>query len=179
MTPSRNILTPRGTRAVTIGPETPFTRQLNALLSDGHGHGHFPSPSHALDFSAFPTFMTPGRAQFSDFMTDDFLSSDMPLPSSPPKTGLGLGFELYEDPSTSTTAGLWSGVGMFDSDAMMMEFEKRDAGVEAAHLKMNVGGVTVDFTSMIEEVVAGEQEEAEKERMSLGVAGTPEGPVVE
>jgi hypothetical protein len=62
---------------------------------------------------------------------------------------------------------------------MMMEFEKRDAGVEAAHLKMNVGGVTVDFTSMIEEVVAGEQEEAEKERMSLGVAGTPEGPVVE
>lgn len=188
ITPSRNILTPRGTRAATIAPETPFTRQLNALLSDGN----FPSDSQGIDFSSFPTFNTPGRTQFSEFMNDDFLSSDMPLPSSPPKSGaLGLGFELYEDPTTSTP-GLWSGVGMFDSDSMMAEFNKQssidmDDGTESsAMLKMHVGGVTVDFSAMIEEGVTNENREMQKqqstgspEAQSQGLAKTPEVPVAE
>lgn len=161
-TSSRNILTPRGTRAATVGPETPFTRQLNALLSDSNN-----APD--IDFSNFPTFTTPGHAQFSDFLTDDFLSSDMPLSSSPPK--LGAGFELYEDPSTATNGGLWSGVGSaFNSDTLMTEFDKVgsiDVGesVEASTmLKMNVGGVTMDFSAMIEDVASntnGEEEVSE------------------
>lgn len=185
ITPSRNILTPRGTRAATIAPETPFTRQLNALLSDGN----FPSPSQALDFSNFPTFNTPGR-QFPEFMNDDFLSSDMGMTSSPPKNGaLGLGFELYEDPITSTS-GLWSGVSMFGSDTMMHSFdndvkiEMNDVPESSALLKMNVGGITVDFAAMIEEVVSnnnGDQQEAEQspEDQSQGMGQTPEVPITE
>ncbi|KAH7068320.1 hypothetical protein BKA63DRAFT_521559 [Paraphoma chrysanthemicola] len=190
ITPSRNVLTPRGTRAATIAPETPFTRQLNALLSDCN----YSSPSQVIDFSAFPTFNTPGRAQFSEFMNDDFLSSDMPMPSSPPKSGaLGLGFEMYEDPETAT-AGLWGGVSMFGSDAMMADYEDvkpsqgdLNEGVEKTTLlKMNVGGITVDFAAMIEEVVSHNHGDADEqdngvspEADSQGLGRTPEVPAAE
>ncbi|KAJ4376296.1 hypothetical protein N0V83_001579 [Neocucurbitaria cava] len=196
-TPSRNILTPRSNRAAAIAPETPFTRQLNALLSDCP----ISSPSQAIDFSAFSAFNTPARngAAFSDFLHDDFLSSDMPMPSSPPKGGpLGLGFDLYEDPNTSTM-GLWAGGSMFGSDALMSEIEtgsKRssiefDDGPDAATLlKMNVGGVTVDFAAMIEEVVsAAANQDADMdvkiappkspEAQSQGLGTTPDEPVAE
>ncbi|KAF2845573.1 hypothetical protein T440DRAFT_434307 [Plenodomus tracheiphilus IPT5] len=198
-TPSRNIFTPRGTRAATIAPETPFTRQLNALLSDHP----ISSPSNAIDFSNFPTFNTPGRpgAQFSDFLHDDFLSSDMPMPSSPPKGGpLGLGFDLYEDPETATN-GIWGGAGMFGNEDLManmgngsdhasrhssMEFN--DGPDAATLLKMNVGGITVDFAAMIEEVVGAQQDGDDDadakpalspEASSRGLGLTPEGPAAE
>lgn len=197
-TPSRNIFTPRGTRAATIAPETPFTRQLNALLSDHP----ISSPSHGIDFSNFPTFNTPGRpgAQFSDFLHDDFLSSDMPMPSSPPKGGpLNLGFDLYEDPETASN-GLWGSTGMFGNDNLMDSMGSGEAqgsrhasmdfttdGPDAtALLKMNVGGITVDFAAMIEDVVSAPREEDEdaKATMSLEdrsrrVGLTPEGPANE
>lgn len=205
MTPSRNIFTPRGTRAATIAPETPFTRQLNALLSDHP----ISSPSQAIDFSNFPTFNTPGRpgAQFSDFLHDDFLSSDIAMASSPPKGGpLGLTFDLYEDPETATN-GLWSGASMFDSEDLMantgtnggqtsrhpsMDFS--DAPDAAALLKMNVGGITVDFAAMIEQVVGAQRdqdgngyEDAETKATlsprtsgsSRGLGTTPKGPAAE
>lgn len=199
-TPSRNIFTPRGTRAATIAPETPFTRQLNALLSDCP----ISSPSHDIDFSSFPTFDTPGRAggQFSEFLNDDFLSSDMPLPSSPPKGGpLGLGFDLYEDPETATV-GLWSGASMFGGENLAglgnsskrtsMDFN--DGPDAAALLKMNVGGITVDFAAMIEEVVSAQRDAdmnedtkpvaissvaTSPEALSQGMGKTPEAPAVE
>ncbi|KAF1945870.1 hypothetical protein EJ02DRAFT_431112 [Clathrospora elynae] len=168
-TPSRNILTPRGNRAATVTLDTPFTRQLNALLSERP----ISSSSEAIDFSAFPTFTTPGRnrAQFSDFLPDDFLSSDVPMTSSPPKGGsLGLGFDLYEDPNTSTI-GLWSGASIFGSDTMMLDLENdskrasmdlNDGQDAAALLKMNVGGMTVDFAAMIEEVVNAANKDTEE-----------------
>ncbi|KAI8943310.1 hypothetical protein NX059_001330 [Plenodomus lindquistii] len=197
MTPSRNIFTPRGTRAATIAPETPFTRQLNALLSDHP----ISSPSHAIDFSNFPTFNTPGRpgGQFSDFLHDDFLSSDMPMPSSPPKGGpLSLGFDLYEDPATATN-GLWGGANMFSNEELMVTMENgranssrhgsmdfNDGHEAAALLKMNVGGITVDFAAMIDEVVSAQRDGEDEakptmspEASSLVMGGTPEGPVAE
>lgn len=194
MTPSRTMLTPRGTRAATIAPETPFTRQLNALLSDCP----ISSPSQAIDFSSFPSFNTPGRgsAPFSDFLHDDFLSSDMPMPSSPPKGGaLGLSFDLYEDPNTATV-GLWSGASIFGSDAIMADVESgsKRASVDFNNgpdaptlLKMNVGGITVDFAAMIEEVVAANQdpnvdvepEHKSPEAQSQGLGKTPEAPISE
>ncbi|KAF1849291.1 uncharacterized protein K460DRAFT_394150 [Cucurbitaria berberidis CBS 394.84] len=195
LTPSRSILTPRGTRAATIAPETPFTRQLNALLSDCP----ISSPSQAIDFSTFSAFNTPGRhgAQFTDFMHDDFLSSDMPMPSSPPKGGaLGLGFDLYEDPNTSTV-GLWSGANIFGSDTLLHDMESGskhadmefDDGPDAtALLKMNVGGVTVDFAAMIEEVVSAANQGADMdvqpapkspEAQSSEVGKTPDEPAAE
>lgn len=201
-TPSRNALTPRGNRAATVAPDTPFTRQLNALLSDHP----ISSPSQAFDFSSFPTFTTPGRsgADFSELLPDDFLSSDMPASSSPSKTGsLGLGFDLYEDPNTST-AGMWNGENIFDNESMMLTIENdsKRASIDgnggpdaAALLKMNVGGMTVDFAAMIEEVVgaankftAGEESESASpeedvkpapkspEAESQVIAKTPEGP---
>lgn len=166
MTPSRSIFTPRTMRTATNAPETPFTRQLNAMLSDAMNS----SPSQGIDFSAFPTFGTPGRAsgaQFSDFINDDFLSSDMPLSSSPAKNGtLGLGFDLYEDPNTSSV-GMWNDVNIFGNDTIMLDVNndvKGDSdmtdGIGAtAMLKMTVGGITLDFASMIEEVVAANNNE--------------------
>lgn len=159
MTPSRCIFTPRTMRPATAAPETPFTRQLNQMLSDAANS----SPSQAIDFSAFPVFGTPGRpgAQFSDIFNDDFLSSDMPASSSPAKGGMfGLGFDLYEDPNTSSM-GMWNDPNMFSSDAIMLDVENdakggsdlTDGTGATAMLKMTVGGITVDFASMIEEVV--------------------------
>jgi hypothetical protein len=188
ITPSRNILTPRGGRAATIAPDTPFTRQLNAILSDPN----YSSPSQVLDFSNFPTFNTPGRTQFGDFMNDDFLSSDMGLTSSPPKNGaMGMGFELYEDPTTATT-GLWAGASMFDNDTLMgnydndVKMDMNDVPETATLLKMNVGGITVDFAAMIEEVVANNNGDAQEQEashspdsQSQGVGQTPEVPGTE
>ncbi|KAF2015033.1 hypothetical protein BU24DRAFT_423948 [Aaosphaeria arxii CBS 175.79] len=154
MTPTRNIMTPnRNARAATIAPETPFTRQLNALLSDC-----ITSPSQAIDFSAFPPLsLTPrSSAQFTDFMPDDFLSSDMPVPSSPPG---GLGFSLYEDPATSTV-GLWSGASVFGgSDPLGMDQDLKPtvSAVDSqgsSPLKTTTTEISVDFASMIEGVVA-------------------------
>ncbi|KAF2628548.1 hypothetical protein BU25DRAFT_410111 [Macroventuria anomochaeta] len=165
MTPSRSIFTPRTMRPATAAPETPFTRQLNAMLSDAMNS----SPSQAIDFSAFPVFGTPGRtsgAQFSDLFNDHFLSSDMPASSSPVKDGIvGLGFDLYEDPNTSSV-GLWNDPNMFNSDAIMLDIDNdikggsdmTDGTGATAMLKMTVGGITVDFASMIEEVVGNNDE---------------------
>ncbi|ORY09950.1 hypothetical protein BCR34DRAFT_567529 [Clohesyomyces aquaticus] len=159
-TPTRLLVTPnRGTRAATVAPLTPFTAQLNALLSDGLQG----SPSHTFDFSAFPSFNTPGRSsvsgiQFCDFAPDDFLSSDMPIPSSPPG---GLGFSLYEDPATSTV-GLWSGASIFEgSDAVAfeehefrgMDMETQDSHDGGADAGKHGHDIPVDFAAMIEGVV--------------------------
>jgi len=166
-TPSRNILnTPnRSGRAATVAPETPFTRQLNALLSDCLPG----SPSHAIDFSVFPAFNTPGRAtsgtQFGDFMNDDFLSSDLQIPSSPPQ---GLGFSLYEDPATSTV-GLWSGASIFNSDPIRMEDEDGNVygGLTSIghggenETRLKIDGLSVDFAAIIEQVVATANQEAD------------------
>lgn len=167
-TPSRNIFTPRTMRSAIVAPETPFTRQLNAMLSDAM-HS---SPSHHMDFSAFPVFGTPGRAtgaQFSEFLNEDFLSSDMPASSSPAKASLlGLGFDLYEDPNTSTV-GMWTDANMFGNDTIMLDVDNDTKGGSdmmdgtgaTAMLKMSVGGITVDFASMIEEVVGNNEDIAE------------------
>lgn len=158
-TPSRICKTPRSGRAATIAPETPFTRQLNALLSDC-----MPGSPSRIDFSAFPTFNTPGRdhssAQFSYSLPDDFLSSDLPMPSSPPP---GLNFSVFEDPSTST-AGLWSGASIFEgSDTLLPDGpltdgptgendeDEKKGDSEGRFLKISAIGV--DFAAMIEGVV--------------------------
>lgn len=155
-TPSRSSRTPRGNgRAATIAPETPFTRQLNDLLSDSMLPG---SPSQNFDLSAFATF-TPGRngvLHFGDFLQNESLSSDLPVPSSsPPKS---FDFSVFEDPNTSTV-GLWSGASIFDvndvtmSDAPTNE-QQRDAQDGAATPKiLTINGISLDFSSMIEEVV--------------------------
>lgn len=170
-TPSRSLLTPsRGGRATTIAPETPFTRQLNALLAEP-----LSSPSQAIDFSAFPTLiLTPGRSgtQFTDFNTDDFLSSDLPMPSSPPG---GLGFSLYEDPATSTI-GLWSGASIFEgSDAMTMEEHQQQSTQQQEGSNLKTAEISVDFAAMIEGVVgSGDEKSQSPELKDVAKPATPE-----
>lgn len=157
LTPSISSRTPRGNgRAMPLAPETPFTRQLNDLLSDGMFPG---SPSQHFDFSSFPTFNTPGRnsvLQFGDLLQNDSLSSDLPIPSSsPPRT---FDFSVFEDPNTSTV-GLWSGASIFDiNDAIMSDApadgQQRATQEETVTPKiLTVNGISLDFSAMIEEVV--------------------------
>ncbi|PSN65817.1 hypothetical protein BS50DRAFT_574325 [Corynespora cassiicola Philippines] len=168
ITPSRIVKTPRtGVRAGTMAPETPFTRQMNALFSDCIAS----SPSRAVDFPNFPTFVSPGRngssgSQFYDYNTEDFLSSDMPAPSSPP---VRLDFSVFEDPNTSTV-GLWSGASIFGgSDAVMADVDDdaqgRRVSIDGAVLEMN--GISADLAAMIEKVVGAATNDAIDEEQVL------------
>lgn len=84
---------------------TPFTAHLNQLLSDTNNG----SPGHnSFDFPSLPSLHnTPGRSHtmdfdFSQFDSQDFLSTDVPVPSSPPAW-----FGVYEDPIEAGSASLW------------------------------------------------------------------------
>ena len=152
MTPSRMMRTPRASgNATTVAPETPFTRQLNALLSEGMPS----SPSQTIDFSLFPTFNTPGRNHSGagfEFLGGEF-SSDFPCPSSPPTA---LGFSVFEDHSAST-GGLWSDGGIFDGSDMMVgpveegsEVDQQNDDADLNTLKIH--GISTDFEVLIAQV---------------------------
>jgi len=93
ITPKRNTST---SAAQPLGEVTPFTAHLNQLFSDANG-----SPSASFDFPSLPSLHnTPGRVadsyDFSHFDSQDFFSTDIPMPSSPP-----VWFGVYEDPIES------------------------------------------------------------------------------
>jgi hypothetical protein len=116
---------------------------------------------------------------------------------------MSLGFDLYEDPNTST-AGMWNGENIFDNEVMLlgMDDNSKRSGMDTGNgpdavtlLKMNVGGMTVDFAAMIEEVVGTATKDTDghenqgrfledsvrsahksPEAESEGVGGTPEEP---
>ncbi|KAF2451818.1 hypothetical protein P171DRAFT_376264 [Karstenula rhodostoma CBS 690.94] len=176
-TPSKSSRTPRGNgRIATIAPETPFTRQLNDLLSDSMLSG---SPSQNFDLSTFTTF-TPGRngvLHFGDFLQNDSMSSDLPvLSSSPPKN---FDFSVFEDPNTSTV-GLWSGASIFDVNDVTMsdapsDGQQSDAQDGAATPKiLTINGISLDFSSMIEEVVGNVNSEEQNSRAAVPVGSQPE-----
>jgi hypothetical protein len=111
------------------------------------------------------------------------------MTSSPPKSGsLGLGFDLYEDPNTST-AGLWNADNVFGNETIMLDIENsskhgsmdtHDGPDATALLKMNVGGMTVDFAAMIEEVVSAASKDAvDNEETSSAQKPTPKSPETE
>jgi hypothetical protein len=160
-TPSRVNKTPRtAKRAATAEPETPFTRQLNALLSDVMAS----SPSQAIDFSAFPTFNTPGRAMdtnghFGDFLSNDYLSSDLPIPSSP---NGGINFGIFED--NTHTVGLWSGASIFET-----------TGTNTGdHHGAEHSGMSMDFNALLEGMVgdANHGDDAHAQTVSKAVTAT-------
>lgn len=93
ITPHRNTST---AAAQPLGEVTPFTAHLNQLFSDANG-----SPSANFDFPSLPSLHnTPGRIadsyDFSHFDSQDYLGTDVPMPSSPP-----VWFGVYEDPIES------------------------------------------------------------------------------
>ena len=85
---------------------SPFTTHLNYLLSDANNG----SPgSQNFDFPSLPSlYNTPARQartmdfDFSQFDSQDRLSTDVPMPSSPPAW-----FGVYEDPVEQGNGSLW------------------------------------------------------------------------
>ena len=87
---------------------TPFTAHLNQLLSDANQGS--PESSQNFDFPSLPSLHnTPGRHgrsmdfDFSQFDSQDLLSTDVPMPSSPPAW-----FGVYEDPVEHGQSSVWA-----------------------------------------------------------------------
>lgn len=104
-TPSR---TPRSSRRSPRDNaifESPFTAQLNQLMSDNPIN----SPSQHLDFSNLPDLPSFGNGSYNLQQYDeDFFSTDVPMPSSPPRMS-------YPFPNTSAGVTIdWDNFG-FDS----------------------------------------------------------------
>jgi hypothetical protein len=97
--------------------ESPFTATLNKLISEANNNHHAnQSPSRNLDLGiefSLPDLGHSTTGMHSDAMTfqlpgfdpnHDFFSTDVPMPSSPPKM-----FNLYEDPIVSMMdSTMWS-----------------------------------------------------------------------
>ncbi|KAI9875163.1 MAG: hypothetical protein M1830_008811 [Pleopsidium flavum] len=161
------------TRTV-MGEMTPFTAQLNQLLSEASAS---PSATAAFDFPSLPSLdgNTPrsGRSHdqefdFSHFDPQDLLSTDVPMPSSPPAF-----FALYEDP-VEPGSGLWSDYHLSTSPAQqqtenndaldVVEVDGHDGDGDNGDGKERGGSgkdgkmsktraITVDFSALIDEVV--------------------------
>lgn len=74
---------------------SPFTASLNRIMSAGNDHAQAnSSPSRhgmGIDFENLPDL--PLQNHNNNFSLEDFFSTDVPMPSSPPRA-----FRLYEDP---------------------------------------------------------------------------------
>ncbi|KAI9816782.1 MAG: hypothetical protein M1827_001427 [Pycnora praestabilis] len=142
-----------------VAEMTPFTAQLNQLLSEAHG-----SPLRLEGYDFLPTSNGRRSTGFDlpYFDPEDLLSTDIPMPSSPPAF-----FSLYEDP-VLPSSGFWSDYVMPESpkeplsdrdvercaDAEVASIRKRK--VEGSEISIDVqgrGSHTVDFTALIDEVV--------------------------
>ncbi|KAL9029189.1 MAG: hypothetical protein Q9196_002540 [Gyalolechia fulgens] len=85
---------------------SPFTTQLNSILSDANAAS---TSGSTFDFPSLPSLTnTPNRTRhdfdFSQFDAEDLLSTDVPMASSPPVEGW---FGVYEDP-IERDENLWS-----------------------------------------------------------------------
>ena len=85
--------------AQPLGEITPFTAQLNQFFSEANG-----SPSGNFDFPSLPSIHnSPERVtagyNFAPFDSQDFFSTDVPMPSSPPWFG------VYEDRIDQDSSG--------------------------------------------------------------------------
>ncbi|KAJ5050692.1 uncharacterized protein L3040_002567 [Drepanopeziza brunnea f. sp. 'multigermtubi'] len=81
--------------------ESPFTQTLNQLMAEANNQ-ESPSRPHTdleLDFDSLPDLGQQHNVDL-DFNLEDFYSTDVPMPSSPPA-----GFGLYEDPAMREQLG--------------------------------------------------------------------------
>lgn len=89
-----------------LGEITPFTAHLNQLFSEANDAT--PSRSSMFDFPSLPSLHNTPKGStchefdFSNFDPQELLSTDVPMPSSPPAW-----FGVYEDP-IEQECGLWS-----------------------------------------------------------------------
>ncbi|KAL8803767.1 MAG: hypothetical protein Q9182_002977 [Xanthomendoza sp. 2 TL-2023] len=115
----RPQVTPKRSRpgaSQPLGELSPFTTQINQILSDAAAVS---PPSSNFEFPTLPSLNnTPGRIlrqdfDFSMFDSQDLLSTDVPMASSPPLDGL---FGVYEDP-TEREGNFWSDYAFPDSSS--------------------------------------------------------------
>ncbi|KAK5016616.1 hypothetical protein LTR39_001989 [Cryomyces antarcticus] len=143
---------------------TPFTAQLQQLLSEGH-IDHFPSPLGGadndldLDWNALPDFGngTGGGLTFDD-LGADFFSTDAPMPSSPPNF-----FALYEDPVGGGSEGVGDGVLLwseseFGDEAKEGNGEEDGAAAGKMGKEADGAGAPVDLTELVDEVIVNGEE---------------------
>ena len=112
-----------------LGELTPFTAHLNQLLSDANNGNGSPG-SRSLDFPSLPSLHnTPGRRamdfDFSQFDPQDLLSTDVPMPSSPPAW-----FGVYEDPIEHRAGSLWGDYTLPNSASTPPNIEGEGNGVQ-------------------------------------------------
>ena len=142
--------TPKGTPSKDIQPLTeltPFTAHLNQLLSDANNS----SPgSKSFDFPSLPSLHnTPGGPRtmdfdFSQFDSQDLLSTDVPMPSSPPAW-----FGVYEDPIDHGAESLWGDFALPNSASTPPDDEETDGGDKISKppglIVDENGRATIDF----------------------------------
>ncbi|KAN0106491.1 hypothetical protein V8E51_009367 [Hyaloscypha variabilis] len=90
--------------------ESPFTATLNQLMSEANNQQTSPARNGMeLDFGTLPPLPNINQNQNMDmnFSLEDFFSTDVPMPSSPPRM-----FNLYEDPAAMANIN-WEEFGKF------------------------------------------------------------------
>lgn len=106
--------------------ESPFTASLNQLMSEANNPS---SPSRHfnmdLDFGNLPDLpMMDNNMQHNqgdlDFNMNDFFSTDMPMPSSPPKM-----FHLYEDPAAMANID-WNEFSQYDDEQLLNDVSNQN-----------------------------------------------------
>ncbi|KAL8737278.1 MAG: hypothetical protein Q9181_001832 [Wetmoreana brouardii] len=129
-----------------LGEVSPFTAQINAILSDNNI-----SPTHSnFDFPYLPSLHnTPGRVRhdfdFSQFDSQDLISTDVPMASSPP---VGNWFGVYEDPAEKE-GGWWNQYAFPGSSPPTAPNEKAKAKAalsvdEHGHARVEIAPVSED-----------------------------------
>ncbi|CZS95381.1 uncharacterized protein RAG0_05041 [Rhynchosporium agropyri] len=120
----RRMLSPRIVDGVF---ESPFTATLNQMMSDANNQT---SPTRdngmgmELDFGNLPELPQLGQDNRDmNFNMEDFFSTDVPMPSSPPRMG---NYQIYEDPATTMSKMNnldWSEFGKFATEHIAAEKE--------------------------------------------------------
>lgn len=180
-----SLRTPKASPSKSLAPRaeeanmpemTPFTLQIHQLLSEGVNAPPAKGDSDiTFEFPDLPSLKgsSPNRGghmtsfDFSshfdpqDLADLDLLSTDMPMPSSPPPAFFG----LYEDP-VEPSSGLWSDYGLPEPNMEIMNQGRSsppkktgliDSGVD---LGRRAGDEVVDFSALIDDVACAGGERA-------------------
>lgn len=88
--------------------ESPFTRSLNQMMLDANNETSPIRPGIELDFGSLPALPNVHGPQdhMGDFNLEDFFSTDVPMPSSPPRS-----YNMYEDNALDQIN--WNDYGQF------------------------------------------------------------------
>jgi hypothetical protein len=118
--------------------ESPFTATLNQLMSEANNQHSSTHQELELDFSDLADLPDLNRTTHHvdhaemNFNLEDFFSTDVPMPSSPPRM-----FHLYEDPMTMGNIN-WNEFNTFDARLMGNHGKENDKNSEAKGVEVKV-----------------------------------------